>query len=94
MVRILLQRLDIGFGYRAILGRYHPWAIDLYNSNNSLKRLCTALSDPEWIRRKKERLEKENKKIENINRQANKIKEKIPFALYYFLNSVFYLALL
>jgi len=57
VIRIVLQKLDIGLGYQSILTFYHPWAMDLYNSNKTLKTLCAKIADPEWVRRRQQRIE-------------------------------------
>jgi hypothetical protein len=59
IVRILLQSTQLVVGHKAILKHYSPYAEELYNSNNSLKYLCTALSNPEWMRRRREQEERE-----------------------------------
>lgn len=37
IVRLLLQNIQIGLNLRDILGYWHPGAVQLYNSNNSLE---------------------------------------------------------
>lgn len=59
MVRILLQKVEVGIGYKSVLKYYSPFAEELYNANNSLKRLCTTLSNPVWIEGRKERARQE-----------------------------------
>ena len=56
IVRILLQRLDIGLKHNSILKYYHPLAEDLYAANKSLQSLCTLLSDPEWVKRRQSQI--------------------------------------
>ena len=63
VVRILLQRLDLGMGYKTILKYYSPYAEELYSANNSLKSLCTTLSDPRWVTRRKTREEEEKQAL-------------------------------
>lgn len=55
IVRILLQKIEIGFGKVQIMGYISPYAKDLYSANNSLKRVCQTISDAEWVRRREER---------------------------------------
>jgi len=59
IVRILLGKVELGVGHNQILNYLSPYAKDLYNANTSLKRVCATLSDKEWIRRRKERDERE-----------------------------------
>ena len=61
LVRILLQKVEIGISHKSILGYLSPYADDLYSANNSLKRVCATLSDPEWVRRRKEREREEER---------------------------------
>lgn len=53
IVRIILQRLDFGFGSKTVLSRYYPVALDLYKMNNNLKSVCTTLCNPEWWKQHK-----------------------------------------
>lgn len=69
VVRILLQKLEIGIGWKSILKYYSQYADELYSANNSLKSLCATLSDPEWVRRRKEREENQKKAIHDHNRK-------------------------
>lgn len=50
IVRLLIQNLQIGLEKRDILGYWSPYAMELYNSNNSLEDVCTQLSDPIYRR--------------------------------------------
>jgi len=68
IVRILLQRLEMGIGSESMLSYYHPWATDLYSANKNIRTLCSTLCDPNFVRRKKEQLRKEIDAVENHNR--------------------------
>mmetsp|Transcript_8765 Transcript_8765/g.18397 ORF Transcript_8765/g.18397 Transcript_8765/m.18397 type:complete len:183 (-) Transcript_8765:89-637(-) len=46
IVRIILQKIEIGIGFRSIFGYIDPYAQELYDSFNNLKELCKRLSDP------------------------------------------------
>jgi len=59
IVRILLNKVEIGIGHKTILKYLSPFADELYSANNSLKRVCATLSDPEWVRRRQERAARE-----------------------------------
>lgn len=63
LVRILLHKVEVGVGSTSILQYYSPFAEELYNANNSLKRLCTTLSNPTWIEGRKERAKQEEAEI-------------------------------
>lgn len=56
MVRILLQKMEVGFGSKTILSRYNSEAMVLYRMNNNLKSVCTTLANPEWWKRHKAKL--------------------------------------
>ena len=68
IVRIVLQQVEIGLGDSTILKYYSKYALDLWNANNSLKRLCTTLSDPEWLRQRKEQEELEKMNMDEDRR--------------------------
>lgn len=59
VVRILMLQVEFGVGYKSILKYYSPYAEELYNGNNSLKRLCTTLSNPDWVKEREERARKD-----------------------------------
>lgn len=67
IVRIILQKVDIGVKYPTILGYISPYAKDLYAANNSLRRVCATIFDEEWIRARKEK-----DKQEALERQQDK----------------------
>lgn len=50
LVRILLQKLDIGIGSKTILHYWRKYALGLYQGNNNLKAVCTLLCDPSYIK--------------------------------------------
>jgi ATP-dependent DNA ligase len=52
MVRILLQKPEFGLGWRAIFAWYSQYAMELWNSHNSLKNLCDKLADPLYTKRR------------------------------------------
>ena len=68
IVRILLQHIHIGINLKDILGWWSPHAMDIHYSSNSLKELCTLLSDPEYVRLLKATVEKNTKDIMESNR--------------------------
>lgn len=49
IVRILLQRMDIGMNFNSILDYYDPHAKKLYSAFNNMKELCKRLSDPKYV---------------------------------------------
>ena len=69
-MRILLQKLELGVGPDSIINYYHPWANGLYSANKNIWTLCATLSDPEFIRMKREELERYSNQIESNNRWA------------------------
>jgi len=65
-VRILLQKMEIGFSYRTVLEQWQPkLAMDLYRMNNNLKSVCTTLCNPNWIKRHR----KETKRDGDLGRR-------------------------
>ena len=68
IVRICLQKLELGIGSKSVIKKYHPLAENIYNENNSLKKVCTVLSDPEWVRRKEKFLRARRAAIRDENR--------------------------
>ena len=67
IVRILLQKMEIGFSSKSMLSRWMPGglALELYRMNNSLKSVCTTLSNPHWLQ---QREEGEKEKQENLGK--------------------------
>lgn len=67
IVRILLQKMEIGYQSKTILNRWVPggMALELYRMNNNLRSVCTTLSNPHWI---KQREEKEKEKTEQVGK--------------------------
>jgi len=49
LVKIILHNCNIDIGFETFISNFHPRAVAIYNSNRSLKHLCAALSDPEWM---------------------------------------------
>jgi len=64
LVRILLQKLELGIGSKTILQFWRKYAIDLYKGNNNLKAVCTKLCDPSFIRS----LQAEEERFKEANR--------------------------
>ena len=69
IVRILLQDTNIGINLRGILGFLSPHAVDIHNSANSLKELCTLLSDPDYVKLLNATVEKNTQDIMETNRK-------------------------
>ena len=65
IVRILLQKMEYGLGWTTVLNYVDGVALDIHNANKSLSRLCASISDPEWVRRHKERREAQKKKLQD-----------------------------
>ena len=67
VVRILLQKMEIGFSSKSVLSRWIPGglAIEIYRMNNNLKKICTTLSNPHWLR---QRAEMEREKQTNFGK--------------------------
>ncbi len=68
IVRIILQKLELGVGSDSIINFYHPWAQDLYAANKNIRSLCATLCDKEYVERRKIQLEREKKLVDNHNR--------------------------
>ena len=68
IVRIILQHINVGINLREILGYMNPHAMDIHYSSNSLKELCSRLSDPEYVRLLKATVDKNTKDIMESNR--------------------------
>ena len=68
IVRILLQDTNIGINLKGILGFLSPHAVDIHNSANSLKELCTLLSDPDYVKLLNATVEKNTQDIMENNR--------------------------
>lgn len=49
LIRIILKDVRIFIGQDRILKTYHPDAVDLYNINNSLSKVCATLKDPSLL---------------------------------------------
>ena len=49
IVRILLQKIEIGINFNSILDYYNPHAKKLYGAFNNMKELCRRLSDPKYV---------------------------------------------
>ena len=74
-MRILLQHIHIGVNLRDILSFLNPFASDIHNSTNSLKELCTLLSDPQYVRLLKATIEKNTQDIMENNRYVKYLAE-------------------
>jgi hypothetical protein len=48
LVRILLQKMEFGIGWRLLLSWYNPYALELWNAHNSLKNLCSKLANENY----------------------------------------------
>lgn len=67
-MRIVLQHIHVGINLRDMLAYLSPYAQAIHNSANSLKELCTLLSDPEYVRLLKSTVEKNTQDIMENNR--------------------------
>jgi DNA ligase-4 len=47
LTRIIMGKMEFGLGYKPLLRWYHPLAITLWTSHNSLKAVCNKLCDAE-----------------------------------------------
>jgi hypothetical protein len=61
MVRILLQKLEVGLSWRSLLTWYSPYSMELWNAHNSLRNLCSKLADTTYHQRRQEAEELERK---------------------------------
>lgn len=68
IVRILLQKIEIGVGYRSIFGYFSPHAQELYDTFNNLKELCKRLSDPKYNELFRITKEQKTKEMLDFNR--------------------------
>jgi DNA ligase N terminus len=50
LVRILLQKIEVGMGSKTILQNWRKHALNLYQGNNNLKAVCTFLCNPSFVR--------------------------------------------
>jgi ATP-dependent DNA ligase len=74
IVRILLQKMEIGFNFNSILDYYNPHAMKLYSAFNNMKELCKRLSDPKYVTLLKMTHEQNAKDIVNQNRCVEQCK--------------------
>merc|ERR1719330_160248 len=81
IVRIILQKLELGVGSDRIINYYHPWAQDLYAANKNIRTLCATLCDKEYLKRKKIELKREKDMLENHFRKMHLPKHHEPAAL-------------
>eukprot|EP00934_Nitzschia_sp_Nitz4_P002616 Nitzschia sp. Nitz4//scaffold52_size167869//42917//46816//NITZ4_002267-RA/size167869-processed-gene-0.92-mRNA-1//1//CDS//3329554008//2606//frame0 len=58
VVRILLQKMEFGLGWKSLLNWFNPFAIELWNAHNSLKNLCDKVADPQYTITRKEELKR------------------------------------
>jgi hypothetical protein len=61
IVRILLQKMELGFSSKSMLGRWMPSALNVYRMNNNLKSVCLTVSNPMWIQALEEKKKHENR---------------------------------
>jgi len=66
IVRILLQKLELGVSSESILNYCHPFAQDLYSANKNIRALFAALCDSAYIN-KQEQIQNEKNAIDNEN---------------------------
>jgi hypothetical protein len=50
IVRIVLQKIEMGINFRVIMDYVSPHALSLYQSINNLKEFCKRMSDPNYVR--------------------------------------------
>ena len=68
IVRILLQRVEIGMNFNSILDYYSPHAKKLYSAFNNMEELCKRLSDPKYVQLLKMTHDQNTRDIIDINR--------------------------
>eukprot|EP01060_Flectonema_neradi_P016212 TRINITY_DN22801_c0_g1_i1.p1 TRINITY_DN22801_c0_g1~~TRINITY_DN22801_c0_g1_i1.p1 ORF type:complete len:1027 (+),score=168.26 TRINITY_DN22801_c0_g1_i1:49-3081(+) len=49
ILRILLKDMRLHIQHSPILGRFHPCAVELYNTTTDLREVCTKTSDPSFL---------------------------------------------
>jgi DNA ligase N terminus len=69
LVRILLQKMELGFSSKSMLGRWMPSALDVYRMNNNLKSVCLTVSNPMWI----QALEEKKKNEQLLHEKSHKL---------------------
>ena len=62
---------------KEVLGYMNAHAMDIHYSSNSLKDLCSRLSDPEYVRLLKATVDKNTKEIMESNRYVDEVTPKI-----------------
>ena len=55
IIRIILNKCDLGIGFETFASFLHERAVNIYNSHRSLRYLCSAISDPVWLSNYSER---------------------------------------
>jgi hypothetical protein len=73
IVRIILQHIHVGINLKEVLGYMNAHAMDIHYSSNSLKDLCSRLSDPEYVRLLKATVDKNTKEIMESNRYVGEV---------------------
>lgn len=68
IVRILLQKVEMGINFHSILDYYNPHAKTLYSAFNNMKELCKRLSDPKYVALLKMTHEQNAREIVDQNR--------------------------
>jgi len=81
IVRILLQKLELGVGSDSIINYFNPLAQDLYAANKNIRTLCATLCDKEYIARRKQLIEIEKNAVSNHNRTFHLPKSNEPATL-------------
>eukprot|EP00804_Cyclotella_cryptica_P001192 CCRYP_017014-RA/>CCRYP_017014-RA protein AED:0.02 eAED:0.02 QI:1471/0.88/0.9/1/0.55/0.5/10/2775/629 len=78
IVRILLQKVEMGINFNSILDYYNPHAKTLYSAFNNMKELCKRLSDPKYIALLKMTHEQNAREIVDQNREIWRPQSQIP----------------
>ena len=76
-----MQEIHVGINLREVLGYLDPNAQDIHNSANSLKELCTLLSDPDYVKLLRTTVEKNTQDIMENNRSIWMTRSLLPAAI-------------
>lgn len=68
IVRIILSELNLGIRSDSIIEHLSKYAEGLYSANKNLRTLCATLCDKEWVKKRKEKDEREKVAVDNWNR--------------------------
>ena len=68
LVRIILNKCELGIGFESFATFLHKHAIRIYNSHRSLRFLCSAISDPIWLARYTKKCIAKNKILQEHKR--------------------------